>query len=102
MQGGSVILQNVWNCSLDTATLPRGMEPSTAVLEGILILQILVPWGRLLLQKLKSHAASQETLRLLSNAEVRDHVHKSLPLVCILCQMNPTHIFTPLFFNIHF
>ena len=97
-----MILQNVWNCSLDTATLPTGMEPSTAVLQEILILQILVPWGRLLLQKLKSHAASQEILHLLLNTEVHDHVHKSLPLVCILCHMNPAHISTPLFFNIHF
>ena len=34
--------------------------------------------------------------------EVRDHVHRSLPLVYILCQVNPAHILIPLFFNIHF
>jgi hypothetical protein len=45
-----------------------------------------------------SLSGSQEIPRRLWNSEVRYHVHKSLPLVPILCWMNPVHMFT-LFFS---
>lgn len=47
-------------------------------------------------------SASQESLHLLWNPKVRYCVHKSLPMVCILSQLNPVYVLPHEFVNIHF
>jgi hypothetical protein len=47
-------------------------------------------------------SASQEILCILCNTFFQYHVHKSKPLVSILCQMNTVHNLTPFFFKIYF
>jgi hypothetical protein len=46
--------------------------------------------------------ASQEIPRLLCNIKVHYSVHKGLPLVPVLCKVNPDHILTSVFFMIYF
>jgi len=48
-----------------------------------------------------THSASQEIPILLRNSKVHHSVHISPPLIHILCQIYPVHIFSPHFSNIH-
>jgi hypothetical protein len=57
-------------------------------------------WSRVLLGNL-GHSASREIPRLLWNLKVHCRVHKSPPLVPILRQMHPVHIFLPCFNKFH-
>jgi hypothetical protein len=58
--------------------------------------------GAVILGKLIVHSACQEIFCLLWNTKVHYHVHKSLPPVTVLCQMNPIHTLQPCFPKIHF
>jgi hypothetical protein len=49
-----------------------------------------------------SHSASQEISHISWIQNIRYHVHKTSPLVPILSQTNPVHIFPPCFYKIHF
>jgi hypothetical protein len=60
----------------------------------------LTPWSRVLLEKLRVCSASQEIPRILWNLKVHC-VHKSLPPVPVLSQMNSIHIPKPYFPKIH-
>jgi hypothetical protein len=53
------------------------------------------PW------EINSHSASQDISCLLCNQKVHYRVNNSPPMVPILSQMNPVHIFTPYFPKIH-
>jgi hypothetical protein len=48
-----------------------------------------------------SHSPSQEFPLLLWNPKIHCRFHKSHPLLRILSQMNPTHLFPPYFPKIH-
>jgi len=48
-----------------------------------------------------SHSVDQDIPRLLWNPKFLCHVHNNLPLDCTLIQMNPIHILTINYFNIH-
>jgi hypothetical protein len=49
-----------------------------------------------------SRSVSQENFHLLWNLKVHCHIHKILPLVPILSQMNPVYILQPNFIHTHF
>ena len=56
-----------------------------------IVTYLLIPWSRVL-EKLTGFSASQEMPRILLNPKVHYHIHKCLPSVPILSQLDPVHI----------
>jgi len=62
---------------------------------------LLTPWSRVLLGEANQFAASQEILQILWNPKVHYRSHKCPQPVPILSQLDPVHITTSHFPNIH-
>jgi len=62
----------------------------------------LIPWSRLLLEKLIIVHGGQEIARLPLNPKVHYRIHKNSPLIPVLREMSPVNTLTPQFSKIRF
>ena len=62
---------------------------------------LLIPWSRVLLEKLTGFAANQEIPRILWNPKVHYRTHERLPPVPILSQLHPVSTTASHFLKIH-